>query len=76
MVRLVRDPALTVVTERFIGNARRRRPGPTDPPKYLGGDGRFAHGAQVGRNGAANGGAGSVRGRPSAPTFRPEDFGL
>ena len=25
VVRLVRDPALTVVTERVIGNARRRR---------------------------------------------------
>jgi hypothetical protein len=55
-----------------------RRPSPTDPPKYLGGEGRFAHGAQVGRDGAASfvGGAGSVRGRPSGPTFRPEDFGL
>jgi hypothetical protein len=49
---------------------------PTDPPKYLGGDGRFAHGAQVGRDSAATRGAGSVRGWPSGPTFRPEDFGL
>src|SRR5215212_3267002 len=56
----------------------KRRPSPTDPPKYLGGDGRFAHGAQVGRDGAATGGARepSVRGGPSGPTFRPEDFGL
>src|SRR5215212_7205427 len=56
----------------------KRRPSPTDPPKYLGGDGRFAHGAQVGRDGAATGGARepSVRGQPSGPTFRPEDFGL
>jgi hypothetical protein len=52
-----------------------RRASPTDPPKYLGGDGRFAHGAQVGRDGAATGGVGSVRGRPFGPTFRPEDFG-
>jgi hypothetical protein len=47
----------------------KRRPSPTDPPKYLGGDGRFAHGAQVGRDG-------SVRRRPRGPTFRPEDFGV
>jgi hypothetical protein len=47
----------------------KRRPSPTDPPKYLGGDGRFAHGAQAGRDG-------SVRRRPRRPTFRPEDFGL
>jgi len=55
-----------------------KRPSPTDPPQYLGGDGRFAHGAQVGRDGAATGGARepSVRGQPSGPTFRPEDFGL
>jgi hypothetical protein len=55
-----------------------KRPSPTDPPRYLGGDGRFAHGAQVGRDGAASGGARepSVRGQPSGPTFRPEDFGV
>ncbi len=48
---------------------------PTDPPRYPGGEGRFARGGKVEQGGPA----GAVRGgraRPSGPLFRPEDFGM
>jgi hypothetical protein len=48
---------------------------PTDPPRYLGGEGRFAHGRKA-EQGRTAGPVGGVRARPSGPLFRPEDFGL
>src|SRR5215208_7461475 len=48
---------------------------PTDPPRYLGGEGRFAHGGKVEQGGPA-GAVRGVRARPSGPLFRPEDFGM
>jgi hypothetical protein len=48
---------------------------PTDPPRYLGGEGSFAHGRKVEQGGTA-GPVGGVRARPSGPLFRPEDFGM
>jgi len=48
---------------------------PTDPSRYLGGEGRFAHGGKVEQGGPA-GAARGVGARPSGPLFRPEDFGM
>jgi hypothetical protein len=42
------------------------RSSPTDPPRYLKGEGNFARGGKPGKVGT----------RRSGPTFRPEDFGL
>src|SRR5918994_323586 len=49
-----------------------RRPRPEDPPRYLGGEGRFVHSTGVEQEGKAP--PSGVGARGSGPLFRPEDF--